>query len=288
MKLKDVVTLGNLLGGFGAVVALLNHRFDWACYMIYIAYVFDVIDGPIARMMGKGDSFGAHLDTTCDYITNSVAGTFLVYYGFRHIAGWPLWAASVIGAMPIVFGTIRQAQGMDKPISYPCYWFGVPRPVSMLLIVSVLNSQFFNLPDEPWRSIAQYTAAGIIALLSVLHLSKIPFCNHKNRNWFGTMRFGGYWFLVGTPVFTLVAWLVWDRPGLVSDYMLFSLSMYTFLNWLLIPRVDFERMRHYLKTGEVIPPAVIAGGGFKSSTVLGHIFPFFGPKADGEATGESS
>ena len=48
MKLKDYVTLGNLLGGFAAVIALMHDQFTLACALIYVAYAFDVLDGLVA------------------------------------------------------------------------------------------------------------------------------------------------------------------------------------------------------------------------------------------------
>ena len=72
MKLKDYFTLGNLLGGFAAVIALMHDQFTLACGLIYVAYAFDVLDGPVARLTGQYDTFGGHFDSACD-----------AYYGIR-------------------------------------------------------------------------------------------------------------------------------------------------------------------------------------------------------------
>ena len=36
MKLKDYITLANLLAGLGAVVALIERDFNTACYLIFL------------------------------------------------------------------------------------------------------------------------------------------------------------------------------------------------------------------------------------------------------------
>ena len=278
MKLKDIVTLGNLLCGFAAVIAIIHGHFDWACYLIYIAYVFDVLDGPVARLTKQYDTFGAHFDSACDFVTNSVAASFIVYYAFEHIAGYPTWLAAIIAAFPIGFGTGRQAQQADKPLSYPCYWLGLPRPVATLFIVPMLHSPLFNHADPIVAQIFHPIAAVLIAALSYLHLSTLAYPNHKSRRWMYLVRVGVWSFLGGVPVAALVAWLVLDNLAWVSVYVLLCLFGYIFFSWTQIPREDLRRIRHYLDTGEVIDPLVHRDGTWRPSRA----FPYF--EAVGEPT----
>lgn len=267
MKLKDYVTMGNLLGGFAAVVALFHDRFDLACYLIFAAYVFDVLDGVVARLTGQYDTFGEHFDTACDYITNSICAGFIVYYAFANRAGYPWWAAAVLGAFPVVFGTIRQARGSDRPLSFPCYWLGVPRPVAALFIIALLQSTLVTGTTGIVRQVAYGVTAVIVVVLSYLHLSTLPFSNHKARRWLGPMRFGVWVFLGGSPVAFLIGWLALGRPELIFDYLTFCMVMYIFVSWTQIPKADLRRIRAYLASGEVEKPLVHRDSSWQPSSL---------------------
>lgn len=266
MKLKDYCTLGNLLGGFAAVIALFHDRFDWACYLIYIAYVFDVLDGPVARLTKQFDRFGGLFDSVCDYITNSIAVSFIIYYAFWKLAGYPWWLAAGIAAFPFSFGTIRQARGMERDLSYPCYWIGVPRPVLAIFILAALNSSLFNLPMSPWRELGHGATAALVVVGSILHLSHLPFVNHHERRWMSWLRFGAYFFLAGTPLAFLVGWLVFKQPELGYDYLLFSMFIYVFLSWTQIPREDLRRIKAYLRGEPLRKPLVHLESSWRSKS----------------------
>lgn len=257
MKLKDYVTLGNLLSGLGAVVALIENQFDMACYLIFVAYVFDNLDGPIARLTNQFDSFGAHLDTACDYVTNSIAAPFMIYYAFSHFAQYPIWLSSIIAAFPATLGTIRQAQGSDEDLSYPCYYLGLPRPASALFFIALINSSFWHAGlFESWRWLIYPLSAFCVISVSFLHIRSVPFVSNKSRRWDKWMWFGKYAFLGGAPLLFLISWLVFDYPSIIFDYMLFCLFMFISLSWTQIPQGDYKRITYYLKTKEVLLPLV--------------------------------
>ncbi|MCG5054139.1 MAG: CDP-alcohol phosphatidyltransferase family protein [Myxococcales bacterium] len=255
MKLKDYVTLGNLLGGFAAVVALFLGSFDWACLLIYIAYVFDVLDGPVARLTGQYDTFGSVLDEVCDYITNSVMASFVLFWAFWKNVQYPLPLAAIIAAFPLTLGTLRQARSMDRPLSYPCYWLGLPRPVLALFALSLVNSSWFNAKAAPWNVVAPASVALLIVVGSFFHLSRIPFPNHQKRRFMGPMRFGKWVFLGGSPVMFVVSAAL-GNGRLVYDYLVFLFVSYVFFSWTQIPKEDLRRIRAYIATGTLQNPLV--------------------------------
>ena len=266
MKLKDYFTLGNLVAGFAAVIALFQGSFSWACYLIYIGYVFDVLDGPVARLTKQFDEFGGHFDTVSDYITNSIAISFIIYYAFHVNAGYHWLVAAAIGSAPFIFGTIRQAKGRVENLSYPCYWLGVPRPVAAIFYLAMLNSSMFQISVSPWREIAHATAAGLVILGSILHLSKIPFVAHHQRRWMGFLWFGMHSFLTGSPLSALVGWLFLDWPAMVYDYVFFCLICYLVISWTQIPHVDYLRIKAYLRGEPLIKPLVHRDNSWRSPT----------------------
>ena len=256
MKLKDYFTLGNLLSGFLSVIMVIRGEFEWACYLIFIGYVFDVLDGPVARLTKQFDDFGGAFDSASDFVTYSIAPSFIIYHAYVEIVGWHWLIAAAIGAIPISFGTIRQARYAASNMSYPCYWIGLPRPVLSLFILSLLlSSMFQNAFPSPFKEIAYGLVALIILALGIAHLLTFPFISHHGRRWMGMHQFSRVEFQIGSlVVLPLAFWLGW--PELIFDKLVFDLTIYVFMGWILIPRTDWKRIRHYLETGERVMPLV--------------------------------
>ncbi|MEM7201035.1 MAG: CDP-alcohol phosphatidyltransferase family protein [Planctomycetota bacterium] len=92
--LPSMVTLGNLFFGFLAMAkatdALVAQGTDpvlgtpalalleTAALLVFLAMVFDGLDGAVARMTRQTTAFGAQLDSLCDMVTFGVAPAFIV------------------------------------------------------------------------------------------------------------------------------------------------------------------------------------------------------------------
>jgi phosphatidylserine synthase len=243
MKLKDYVTLGNLLGGFGSVVALFLGSFEWACYLIVAAYACDVLDGPVARLTRQHDSFGSILDSVCDYITNSICASFLVFFFFWQIVGWHWLLAAALAAFPATLGTIRQARQMDHPVSIPCYWLGLTRPAFTLAFLVSVNSSLLAVAASNFGTLAHAGVAAYVVVGSFFHLSNWPFVAHHGRRFMGLLRFGKWVFLLGCPMALLISLLIWRDGRLFFDHALLCFFVYLFLSWTQIPRADLRLAR---------------------------------------------
>jgi CDP-diacylglycerol--serine O-phosphatidyltransferase len=90
--LPSLVTLGNVFFGFlaiakvadalrtsspGAPFSAVVTLFEWAAILIFVAMVFDALDGRVARMTGQTTPFGAQLDSMADMVTFGVTPAFL-------------------------------------------------------------------------------------------------------------------------------------------------------------------------------------------------------------------
>jgi len=274
MKLKDYVTLGNLLSGFAAVIALFRGAFDWATYLIFIGYLFDVADGSVARITRQHDRFGHVLDGVCDYITNSIMPSFIVYYAYTNVAGFHWLVGATLGAFPLTLGTIRQAKQQVRELSYPCYWLGIARPVLAIFILALLNSSLFYGPlalTSPWREVGYGVVAAVIVMGSLMQQSTFPFANHHGRRWMGGMRFGAYAFLVGSPAWLVLGLACADTNEWFFDYLVVSMVVYLGMAWTQTPYQDWLRIRAYVNGGPLIKPLVHRDSRWRPTTIL----PFF-------------
>lgn len=77
----DALTLG------GSDPAAFASNMSTACWLVFLAQVFDALDGKVARMVGGASAFGAQLDSFSDMLTFGVAPALLAKVLVEH--EWP-------------------------------------------------------------------------------------------------------------------------------------------------------------------------------------------------------
>jgi CDP-diacylglycerol--serine O-phosphatidyltransferase len=130
-SLPSLATLGNAICGFGSIYVtfmdpnalsndpwtlfLIKHHFLAAAYLLFIAMLFDALDGRLARFARHTTDFGGQLDSLADVISFGAAPAFLALQVFHESQG-PLlepiisrmiWA---IGALYMSCAAIRLAR----------------------------------------------------------------------------------------------------------------------------------------------------------------------------------
>jgi CDP-diacylglycerol--serine O-phosphatidyltransferase len=122
--LPSMATLGNAICGFSAIyVAALppgtgadavtrffsSHQFTAAAYLIFLAMVFDALDGRLARFARHTTDFGGQLDSLADVISFGAAPAFvslLVFkaeFGNPHLAELPSAVSRLIWSVGAVY-----------------------------------------------------------------------------------------------------------------------------------------------------------------------------------------
>ncbi len=114
--LPTTLTLGNAVCGFGAITFAAKWSggdpavslFIASC-LIYLAMVFDALDGSAARLTKQTSEFGAQLDSLCDAISFGAAPAFLMLQFSQSRDYHPrfLW---LIAALYVVFAVLRLAR----------------------------------------------------------------------------------------------------------------------------------------------------------------------------------
>lgn len=143
--LADWFTLANAACGVGALFATMTYlqihdvrHLLFACALIPLAMIFDVLDGRIARWRQKTSAMGRELDSLADVISFGVAPAAIAY-----AAGMDgLWDRIVLVYF-VASGVSRLArynitaealsQGGDKVE----YFEGAPIPTSLLLVFAI-------------------------------------------------------------------------------------------------------------------------------------------------------
>jgi len=76
--LPTLITLGNIVCGFAAIVYASEGEFALAARLILLAMVFDALDGQVARMTKTAGEFGGELDSLCDVVSFGLAPAVLI------------------------------------------------------------------------------------------------------------------------------------------------------------------------------------------------------------------
>ena len=98
----DVVTITGTLGvAFGALICFPQGWLWQGVLIVTIFVISDMIDGLMAKIMGKSSNWGAFLDSTSDRLGDAaVFGGILLYFVYREDS--TLWAAIALAGL--VFG----------------------------------------------------------------------------------------------------------------------------------------------------------------------------------------
>jgi len=181
--LPSLLTIGNLLCGFYAIVAVYNDDYTVAAIAILVALVLDFLDGAVARLTNSSSDFGLELDSLADLVSFGVAPGILAYV-------WALkpferlgWLASflfvVCGALRLARFNI-QTRNLDKR-----YFVGLPIPAAAGLVASFVlfmkESSSLVLFQREILSprVTSWLAVTLIYSLSFLMVSKVRYRSLK-------------------------------------------------------------------------------------------------------------
>jgi CDP-diacylglycerol--serine O-phosphatidyltransferase len=131
--LPNLFTTGALFGGFYAVIAAMNDRFEAAALAIFIAMILDGLDGRVARMTNTQSDFGAEYDSLSDMISFGVAPALIMYEWALSDLGKLGWLAAfiyVVGAALRLARFNTQIGHADKR-----YFQGLASPASAGFVV---------------------------------------------------------------------------------------------------------------------------------------------------------
>ena len=81
--IPNTLTLGNLICGSSAVVALLMHsNFELAFWLVVASAIFDFFDGFAARLLKSTSAIGVELDSLADMVSFGSFGGYVLFMGY--------------------------------------------------------------------------------------------------------------------------------------------------------------------------------------------------------------
>lgn len=182
--LPGLLTTGNLLCGFYAIVLTLEQRYWWAAIALFVGIVMDVLDGKVARLTRTTTQFGVELDSLADVVSFGVAPALLLY-------AWALAPLGRVGQgaafLYVVCGTLRLARfNVLTGVTDRRYFIGLPIPGAAGTVASMVL--FFD-PTEFGR-VELFALACTAYLLAFLMISSIRYYSFKELNFEKRHAFG--------------------------------------------------------------------------------------------------
>jgi CDP-diacylglycerol--serine O-phosphatidyltransferase len=149
--LADWFTLGNAVCGVGALFAMMSYlqgkgplHVYFACGLVVAAFVFDVLDGRIARWRQKTSAMGRELDSLADVISFGVVPAAIAYgCGMQCVIDRIVLVCFVACGVSRLARYNVTAESMSADTGKVEYFEGTPIPTSMLLVIvlAVATSQ---------------------------------------------------------------------------------------------------------------------------------------------------
>ena len=140
--LADWFTLGNAVCGVGSLFSTITYiqtgdikHVYYACLLVLVALVFDVLDGRVARWRQKSSLLGRELDSLADVISFGVAPA-VIAYGVGMQGLWDrlvlcFFVACGVSRLARFNVTAEQLSGGTGKVAY---FEGTPIPTSIVLV----------------------------------------------------------------------------------------------------------------------------------------------------------
>ena len=213
--MPTMVTLGNLLCGFGAVImairaghppvnASANDCLLWAGRLIFVAMIFDLMDGKVARWTKSTSKFGLEMDSLADVISFGLAPAVLLKQMVDLQPSFPIPQNYVTACLAayVCCAALRLARyNVEAQTGHRDFFFGMPTPgaagclASLAILIILVPGSGPRLPiqslEEPFTWLENFRSdlhtPVLLALpfsallLGVLMVSRVHFPHVGDR-----------------------------------------------------------------------------------------------------------
>jgi|ERR1043166_1205261 CDP-diacylglycerol--serine O-phosphatidyltransferase len=199
--LPNLMTAGNLFCGFTATLKILEGAllqsanadaaadlFHEAIWFILGAFVFDFLDGRLARLGGHDSAFGREFDSLADIVSFGVAPALLVYRIVLQEFRTACWIIALIylccGALRLArFNTASANHDRESTVSSSKDFTGFPIPAAAGLIASITLFMLWLTEGEHHLGNWKFVLPPLLLFLSFMMFSRFQYPSFKAINW---------------------------------------------------------------------------------------------------------
>ncbi len=181
--LPNLLTTAGMFGGFYAILAGFSGNFEMAAIAIFVAMVFDGLDGRVARMTNTESDFGVQYDSLSDMVSFGVAPAIVCYSWMLQGLGKLGWAAAFIYASCAALRLARfntQVKDNDQR-----HFIGIPSPIAAAVVAAFIWSGAELEPSTPLALLAALVTVGA----GLLMVSNLRYPSFKEVDLHGKVPF---------------------------------------------------------------------------------------------------
>jgi len=213
--IPNLLTLGNLTAGVIGIMFAFQYPPKTAAYLVWIACLFDFLDGFTARQLKVSSPIGKQLDSLADVVSFGVLPSLVLFNLIDSVSSnqWLPYVAILIAA----FSALRLAKFNIDENQHDTF-IGLPTPANALFITSLvfLHEPFFFVTSSD-------VLLSIIAIIfSLLLVAPLPMFAMKFKDFTWKSNKVRFTFLV-VSVLALVAWQAASISLIILLYVLVSL-----------------------------------------------------------------
>jgi CDP-diacylglycerol---serine O-phosphatidyltransferase len=219
--LPNLLTTGCLFSGFYAIVAAIDEHFSAAGSAIFIAMIFDTLDGRIARLTRTESAFGKEYDSLADMVAFGLGPAIVAYqWGvvriteYGHYWGRFGWLACFFYA---VAAALRLARFNTRAAADKRYFEGLPSPSAAANVAAFV--WFSSVWHEPGL-IGLIAAFIVTATAGALMVSRFSYPSFKQFNLDRRIKFA---YVIIVPLFFVLVSLE-PSTMLLSMFATYALS----------------------------------------------------------------
>ena len=215
--LPNVLTTFGLFAGFFAIILATKGQYADAAIAIFVAMLFDGLDGRVARLTNTQSSFGEQYDSMADMLSFCVAPALLVYFWQFSDMGKIGWLGAFVytaaGALRLArFNT--QIGVVDKR-----YFQGLPSPAAAALVAGMVwTKQSIGVTEyDQYLTLISWI---ILVGAGVLMVSNVRYYSFKEINLKGRSSFK--LLLIATLIIIVIT--LWPSVILFVFFLAYALS----------------------------------------------------------------
>ncbi len=217
--LPNLFTTGALFSGFYAIVSGMDGKFGVAAIAIFVAMIFDGLDGRVARLTNTQSKFGAEYDSLSDMVSFGVAPALVAFSWSLNQLGKFGWAVAFIYVACAALRLARfntQIDTADKN-----YFSGLASPAAAAVVAGLV----WVSAEEGWIGeqlpLGMPLLAGLLtAAAGFLMISSIKYHSFKGLNLRGRVPF----VVLLAVVVAFGIFMVGQERALLFGFLLYALS----------------------------------------------------------------
>jgi len=237
--LPNLMTAGNLFCGFTACLKMLEGAllqasnpdaagdlFHSAIWFVLGAFIFDFLDGRIARLGGNESAFGREFDSLADIVSFGLAPALMVYRVVLQEFPRACWLIAFVylacGALRLArFNTAAANHERDGSANGSKNFTGFPIPAAAGLIASITLFLLWLAEGEHRLGNWRFVLPPLLLFLSFMMFSRFEYPSFKAINWKTKRSIPRFLVIILVLIFTALNY-EWMPALLFLAYLLYG------------------------------------------------------------------